>query len=143
MTPGSSAASKAAHLRQWHSLMPSLQGLSNFIKTSICQASKGQCAQAAQSLTTANLFDLDYDNELDTVTINAYWDSASQSKGWSEIIEYKGEAHERVEVGVLNQEKSSEEGEIKMGGWLTVVGQDVKPSMSLHFDIYSVGGELC
>ena len=70
--------------------------------------------------------DIDYDAISHALLIAAYWERGPDGGAWNEKIENSGD--ERVEVGVLNEERADEKEEIKLGGWLTVVGDDDKPS---------------
>jgi len=81
---------------------------------------------SAHSLLSASYIDLDYESSSESLIITSYWATAPEGKAWDETIDYQN--HERVEVGVLNPERSEEPHELKIGGWLTVVGHDVKPS---------------
>lgn len=73
---------------------------------------------------------MDYDAISHALLITAYWESGPDQGAWNEEIVNAGS--DRVEVGVLNQEKADEKEDIGLGGWLTVIGQDATPSMSSH-----------
>ena len=45
----------------------------------------------------------------------------------------------KVEVGVLANEVPTEPEELKLGGWLTVVGEDEKSCMCFSCPIWSCG----
>lgn len=81
------------------------------------------------SLLTANYLDIDYDAISHALLITAFWEKAPKGDAWNERIENAG--NDRVEVGVLNREKADEKEEVGLGGWLTVIGQNDKPSTSI------------
>lgn len=112
-------------LHQWYTFLPSLQGLSEYI-TKSCTPSDEKCLSAAMSLLSADYIDIDYEKDLGSVILTSFWATGPQEGTWEEIIDYS--SHERVEVGLLHQEASEDKDEIKMGGWLTVVGHDKNPS---------------
>jgi len=119
-TPGSSSS-----IAQWYGFLPSLQNLSDYIAQS-CSQSDQKCISAASSLLSADYIDVDYEKDIKYVTFTSFWANGPHQGSWGETIDYSG--HERVEVGLLHPETSEDKDEIKMGGWLTVVGYDKTPS---------------
>jgi hypothetical protein len=120
----------------YHTLLPTLKDLTNYLTTHVCVSSK--CATAANSLLSASYLDIDYTAN-SPVSITAYWHESATGGKWNEIIDYH--EHERCEVGLLSEERRLEDaeiGDVRMGGWLTVVGGDKKPSMLLPCDCLSL-----
>jgi hypothetical protein len=116
----------------YHTLLPTLKDLTNYLTTHVCISSK--CNTAAKSLLSASYLEIDY-TATSPVSITAYWHESATGGKWNEIIDYH--EHERCEVGLLSEERRLEDaeiGDVRMGGWLTVVGGDKKPSMLLRCD---------
>lgn len=116
---------------QYHAALPSLSHFSQYLQTAICRASQARCHTAATSLLSANYLDIDFDAISHAVLVTAFWERAAGETGvWDEVIEQGGAGAGRVEVGVLNPEEAIEPGELSLGGFLTVVGEDDHKSES-------------
>ncbi len=70
--------------------------------------------------------DVDFDTISHAVTVTALW----KSQNW-DVDVVNESPKDRVEVGILSNEKPLELEELSLGGFLTVVGQDTKPSPTL------------
>jgi len=123
--PGSTSS-----VAQWYTFLSSLQGLSKYIAEA-CPPSYEKCLSATSSLISADYVDIDYEKDSRSVIFTSFWTSGPQQGAWEEITDYPD--HMRVEVGLLHQEAAEDKDEIKLGGWLTVVGYDKNPSVSIHF----------
>jgi hypothetical protein len=73
--------------------------------------------------------DLDFDTISQALTLSAFHHRSTNSDQWSGKLSSSGKSA-RVEVGVLANEKPLEPEELSLGGFLTVVGEDDKPSTS-------------
>lgn len=71
---------------------------------------------------------MDYDSISHALILNGFWSHAPSPAGWTENIRQDEGVTDKVEIGVLSQETSSDVEELKLGGFLTVVGEDIKPS---------------
>lgn len=83
------------------------------------------------TLLSASYLDIDYDAISHALIINAMWAKAPKTKSWTENISLPGK-EETIEVGVLNQESNPDPEDLAFSGFLTVLGQDTKPSMFPH-----------
>jgi hypothetical protein len=75
--------------------------------------------------------DIDYDSISHVLILNGFWSHAPNPSGWIERIQKDEAGTDKVEVGVLQHEPSTDPEELKLGGFLTVVGEDDKPSLLL------------
>lgn len=73
--------------------------------------------------------DYDFDVISHAVTITILWPPA-QKRGFSRsrVAAKKIDPEDRLEVGILAPEKADEPEELSMGGYLTVIGDDDRPS---------------
>lgn len=83
------------------------------------------------SLLHVNQLDIDCDIISHACVLNAYWAEPIGSKPWTERI-VAGKTSGTLEVGVLSNEDPPEPEELSLSGVLTVVGDDDRPSTSLH-----------
>ncbi|KAJ9642854.1 protease B nonderepressible form [Coniosporium tulheliwenetii] len=74
--------------------------------------------------------DIDYDAISHALVINAFWNEAPGGGSWHDRIE-RTRDDETIEVGVLSNETPEEPEELKLGGFLIVVGEDDTPSTPL------------
>ncbi|OJJ48896.1 hypothetical protein ASPZODRAFT_139850 [Penicilliopsis zonata CBS 506.65] len=110
---------------QFYSLLPSLDHFVDYIQRKICGESSGdECRTRSHSLLSADSVDVDYDSILHTLTITGHW--SPPEGGWTETLGGEGR---NVEIGLLGVESSNEPEEVKVGGFLAVLGQDDKLSM--------------
>ncbi|MCJ1405397.1 protease B nonderepressible form [Xylographa trunciseda] len=84
----------------------------------------------ADSLGEANYVDIDFDTISQALIISAYRHEPLDQVGWTEQFDNFGGAV-KVEVGVLANEEPTEPEELSLGGFLTIVGEDDKPSPTL------------
>jgi hypothetical protein len=113
---------------QFHQSLASLGELTTYIQQKICPSSDGTCHDRALTLLSANYLDIDYDTISHSLVLNAFWERAPESGMWNDVFQVIGDK-DKVEIGVLTNEKPIEPEELKLGGWLTVVGEDEKPCM--------------
>lgn len=106
-----------------------------FLARTICGQFKGPCVNEAASLSYASGVDIDFDAISHAVTVTASWRAGIQNEAsrttprkWSEV--------DSLEVGILHVEEADadEPEELKLGGYLTVVGEDEKPSKSSPYN---------
>ena len=107
--------------------MPSLQSFISYVKGSLCHSSNEVCLSALAKLRDVVYFDVDFIAESELFVLSALWDTGSDGKSWTEVLELKGQ--QRYEVGVLYEEKArGGADEMSFGGLLTVIGVDEQPS---------------
>jgi len=105
--------------------LPRLLDFQKYVARTICEAFKGPCVNEAASLSYASSIDIDFDAISHAVTVAGYWrtgQAKTEPRKWKE--------GDSLEVGVLQAEKPEEPEELKLGGYLTVLGEDEKPSTS-------------
>lgn len=91
-----------------------------------CPPRNKSCHKRVERLREADYIDFDFDTISHTLTISSFW--ASQT--WDLSIS-NDDSKDRLEVGILSNEKPIELEELNLGGFLTVVGEDTKPSPTL------------
>jgi|SRR5450432_4285485 len=92
----------------------------------ICPSSNKSCRQRVEGLRTADYIDIDFDTISHALNIISFWSSQT----WDLTIPTTG-PKDRLEVGILSNEAPLEPEELNLGGFLTVVGEDTKPSPTL------------
>jgi len=78
------------------------------------------------SLSYASYIDIDFDAISHAVTLTAVWRSGLSAKAARTPARVWGDGG-GLEVGALVPEKPDEPEELKLGGFLTVVGEDDEP----------------
>lgn len=114
---------------QFHSPLPSLDTLVEFIQAELCQKDE-QCWNRASSVPSAYSIDINYDGTSHALTLSGLW--PSPDGGWSEEIRKRGSGADQVEVGLLGCEKAADPEDLKAGGLLAAVGEDKELSMSIN-----------
>jgi hypothetical protein len=92
----------------------------------MCHSSSKSCQRRVDFLREAAYIDFDFDTISHTLTISSFW----VSQTWDLSISNDG-SNDRLEVGILSNEKPVELEELNLAGFLTVVGEDTKPSPTL------------
>ncbi|KAA8625874.1 PIG-X-domain-containing protein [Pyrenophora tritici-repentis] len=107
------------------------------------------CEKLVNAFSTARSVDIDYDTISRSVVLTALWpvaekESWEKEKGWTSthrlpsawMIKHGGLSPNEVptedstvEIGVLSHEGNADPEDIQFGGFLTVLGQDQKPSL--------------
>jgi hypothetical protein len=119
---------------QYYKPLARLTRLIGYLSSTVCETSDTYCHAQITSLAQASSLDIDYDTISHALRVSAYWDWAVASDGsqgvWDETLHLQPSS-DALEVGILNVEKPTEEGEIALSGLLTVVGEDTKPSATM------------
>ena len=126
---------------QSHHRLPSLLHFQTYLARTFCPGVfRGPCPNEAASLSYASYVDIDFDAISHAVTVTAIWRqgiaaaaSRTPARLWGGKDGGGGAPGGSLEVGVLvPQDPDPEEPEeVKLGGFLTVVGEDEKPSTLL------------
>ena len=111
---------------QYYHLLPSLHDFVYYLQDVSCDHGDTSCSEAVSTVESATYIDVDYDAISHVLVINSFWNAAPEPNGWTETLEHSSEM-DRLEVGVLENEKPSEPEELSLGGFLTVIGKDDKP----------------
>ncbi|KAI9762345.1 MAG: hypothetical protein M4579_000495 [Chaenotheca gracillima] len=121
------SSSTASHFYQ---TLSSLDDLTAYLQHKVCAPSEGSCHERIAQLRSAQSLAIDYDAISHMFVVTALWSEAPGQESWNEEIQNTSHS-DKVEVGVLASEKADEPEEISLGGFLTVVGEDDKPSSTL------------
>ncbi|KAF2841697.1 PIG-X-domain-containing protein [Patellaria atrata CBS 101060] len=111
---------------QYYYRLPLLRELVTYIQQKICPTEHSACYENADTLLSASYVDFDYDSISHTLIVKAYWSASPTTAGWTEAIT-SPKADESIEIGVLGSEKPDEHEELKLGGFLTILGRDDHP----------------
>lgn len=112
---------------QYYHLLPSLTHLTTYINAKICPSFGDTCRALAITLTEADYVDFDFDTISQALTIITFRAKPPLQRGWTEQIDNL-EGVVKTEVGVLANEPPKEAEDISLGGFLTIIGEDPKPS---------------
>lgn len=126
---------------QYYSLLPSLNHLVAYWQRSICTRLDALCTRDAALLNLADSLDFDYDSISHTLTLTAFWSKppsvlydpiagSTTQNSWAIDI-YRASKFDRVEVGVLSSSQAIDAHDLRLSGFLTVVGEDEKPKSTL------------
>ncbi|KAF2719853.1 PIG-X-domain-containing protein [Polychaeton citri CBS 116435] len=112
---------------QLHQELKNLKSVVEFVEKNVCKEAAG-CSEIAAQFDAANYADIDYDAISHALTITAFWtnDIPSIQSATKEIKKWHPGG--KVEVGILSPQKADEPEELSLGGYLTVLGEDEKPS---------------
>lgn len=114
---------------QYYQPLPSLHDLAVYVQQKLCSADDIRCHQRANMLNSATYIDMDFDTISHALIVNAFWSHGPEQGRWAETVRAYSPT-DSFEVGILNTEKSTEAEELALGGFLTVIGEDTKPSTS-------------
>ncbi|GAB7362359.1 hypothetical protein MBLNU230_g2685t1 [Neophaeotheca triangularis] len=120
---------------QYFSLLPGLSHLESYAIDQLCAAEKGHvhaaCTSEAAAISQADYLDIDFDVISHAVAVTAYWGPNGDAKDSQSTTIRKPTPGDRVEIGVLQPTKGDELEELGLGGYLTVLGEDSKPSRTV------------
>ncbi|KAI9700431.1 MAG: protease B nonderepressible form [Candelina mexicana] len=116
---------------QYYQILPSLANLVAYLQQHACTQSNQLCLSQVSRLQESSYVDVDFDAISPAVVLTAFWDRPISTNGvWEETMRIAA-ANDRVEIGILANEKPIEPEELNLGGFLTIVGEDEKPSPTL------------
>ncbi|KAI9837512.1 MAG: hypothetical protein M1819_007163 [Sarea resinae] len=115
---------------QYYELVPSNANLIEYIQHNLCGPTGKACRSQASLLQSACYVDIDYDTISHALVLNAFWAASPDGKSWNETIGQE-DPTDKIEVGILANEKATEPEELSLGGFLTVIGEDTKPNPTL------------
>jgi hypothetical protein len=116
---------------QYYAYLGDIQTMIGQFQILIC-GEKGYewCTGTTAEFMTSRYIDVDYDTISRAVVLTAGYPSAHEKgEGWTEEIRLPSQ-DATVEIGVLNHESNADPEDIQFGGFLTVLGQDERPSTS-------------
>jgi hypothetical protein len=114
---------------QYYGYLGEINQMLDFFKRRFCKEYGGRhCFNVARAFASSSYVDMDYDTISRSVILTAGWPQAEESnKGWTETIRLPSQ-EATVEIGVLSLEGNADPEDVQFGGFLTVLGQDEKPS---------------
>lgn len=120
----------SASTYQYYSPLPKIIHFQLFLARAICKETTEQCIYEAASLLYSSYIDIDYDALSHVVTLTAFWRAGIQP-GAAITASRIWKTGNSLEVGILQNEEPDEPEEMKLGGYITEVGQQEKPSTEL------------
>lgn len=112
---------------QYYQLLPSLGNVAAYIQNKICPTLGDDCSAFASNLPAADYVDVDFDTISQALVFNVFRHNSADPGGWTGQIASVSTTG-KIEVGVLANEPPTEPEELSLGGFLTVLGEDEKPS---------------
>jgi hypothetical protein len=113
---------------QYYAFLDNSESMSNYFVQALCgEKGYGRCANTTAEMMIARYIDVDYDTISRAVVVTAGWPGDGES--WTEEIGLPSK-DATVEIGVLSHEGNADPEDIQFGGFLTVLGEDERPSMS-------------
>lgn len=114
--------------KQYYQPLKSPLDLIIYLQQKTCGMLNRRCKDQIALLREASSIDFDFDAITHALQITAVWPQGPGGESWDETIKLQSKS-DSVEIGVLNTEKPTEPEELSLGGFLTVLGEDDKPSM--------------
>lgn len=124
---------------QFYQRLPSLDQLSTYLQEKICRKEDQVCHDAAASVCTADTLDVDYNRNSNSFVLTLYWSQPLETHGWKETISNHSPRKDKIDIGILAPQESLDPDELRVGGFLTVVGRDTELSMSSRLIIWRSG----
>ncbi|KAJ5061266.1 PIG-X [Bipolaris maydis] len=114
---------------QFYGHLGEIEGMKEDLQRTLCGGKeKGYCVDMVGEIVTARYVDVDYDTISRAVVVTAAWPHSREGgKGWTDEIRLPSK-DTTVEIGVLSLEGNTDPEDIQFGGFLTVLGEDEKPS---------------
>ncbi|KAK5729425.1 protease B nonderepressible form [Elasticomyces elasticus] len=119
---------------QYYSPLPKILPFQTWLAKTFCPGSfRGACPNEVATLSFASYIDIDFDAISHAVTFTAVWRAGIGNPGARTGAKLWGEKDGGggLEVGVLVPQEAEEAEEVKLGGYLVVVGEDENPSATV------------
>ncbi|KFZ13991.1 hypothetical protein V502_06317, partial [Pseudogymnoascus sp. VKM F-4520 (FW-2644)] len=91
----------------------------------ICQSTT--CLTRVDEAAAATSIDLDFSSSTNTAKITTFW----SPRTWDAVVVSKIDHTDRVELGILSNEKPIRPDDLNMSGFLTVLGESEKPAPTM------------
>jgi hypothetical protein len=122
---------------QYYAHLDELSSVIGMLQQRLCGTNE-YCKDVGRQFSSANYLDIDYDTISHAVVLTAGWPSAEnearEKETWNEAITLPSK-DATVEIGVLSNEANTDPEDIQFGGFLTVLGQDDRPSTLPPFPV--------
>ncbi|KAK5716333.1 protease B nonderepressible form [Elasticomyces elasticus] len=116
---------------QYYSPLSKVLPFQTWVAKTFCPGTfRGACPHEVATLSFASYIDIDFDAISHAVTFTAVWRAGIGNPGARTPAKLWGEG-DGLEVGVLVPQTADEAEEIKLGGFLVVVGEDEYPSATM------------
>ncbi|KAK4899174.1 protease B nonderepressible form [Elasticomyces elasticus] len=116
---------------QYYSPLPKILPFQTWLAKTFCPSTfRGPCPNEIATLSFASYIDIDFDAISHAVTFTVVWRAGIGNPGARTPAKLWGEG-DGLEVGVLVPQTADEPEEIKLGGFLVVVGEDEHPSATM------------
>ncbi|EEP79531.1 conserved hypothetical protein [Uncinocarpus reesii 1704] len=109
---------------QFHQLLPSLEQFATYIREAICPKQDIICLNGAALIRSADTLDIDYDRVQNSFVVTAYWSKATGKDGWKDTIYHERSSEDKTDIGILATQQDLEPDEVRIGGFLAMVGRD-------------------
>ena len=116
-----------SQILQYYHLLPQLDDFFAFVKAKFRPNDYDSWMPKTANLSAASYIDINYDKKNEALEVYAFWGRSMYANLWTEIIERRN-LDDSLEVGVLMNEMPTQQGELSMSGFLTVIGKDDSPS---------------
>ncbi|KAL2074922.1 hypothetical protein VTL71DRAFT_8702 [Oculimacula yallundae] len=115
---------------QYYSPLPNLLNLISYLAHKLCITPPVDptCLPRIEGLYKASTLEIDFDTISHALTITAFFPPSTQPLQISKLVTSPSS---RLEIGILSVEKAKEVEELSLGGFLTVLGENTKPSPTL------------
>lgn len=113
---------------QCYEVLPSLHDFVSYIQQDVCPRADTRCSKGANRLQRADYLDIDYDAISRNLVLTSFHHKPPDPHGWDGHIKSHSNSS-NTEVGLLTNEQAITPEELSLGGYLTVIGEDQKPSM--------------
>ncbi|WEW56622.1 protease B nonderepressible form [Emydomyces testavorans] len=109
---------------QFYQILPSLDPLVTYIREAICSKEDAPCRDGASLIRFADTLDIDYDRVLNSFAITVYWSKPVGKGGWDDTVYNHQPNKDKVDIGILAPQPPLEPDELRLGGFLAVLGRD-------------------
>ncbi|KAI1006612.1 hypothetical protein K3495_g1609 [Podosphaera aphanis] len=121
---------------QYYSPLHTLTNFTEFVQNTVCSQLSSDlakhCVERINSFVSAQSLDISYSTMTHALTITSFTPTESQPLSLSlSTRDFQQGFHSRHEIGIFAPQPSRATGEISLGGFLTVLGDDTAPKPTL------------
>ena len=111
---------------QYYQPLESLSSLVTYLQETMGESADASCHEKASKVRHASYIDINYDATSRLLVCSVFWPRAPTGLWNGEMG--KLPRTEKWEVGLLADQKANSPEELSLGGWLSVIGEDSRPS---------------